>query len=93
LARTGPTASGTESVILLALVISSFRVLDINGFDTVWGLGNYRTFFTDRVIGKAFVNTLIISSGSTVLATFLGVSLAWINARTNCPGATTDGSA
>lgn len=41
--------------------------------------------FTGRVIPRAFLNTLIISSGSTVLATILGVSLAWINARTNCP--------
>src|SRR5262249_52349847 len=46
---------------------------------------NYRALFTDRIIPKAFVNTLLISTGATVLATFLGVSLAWINARTNCP--------
>ena len=71
---------------LFTLVVSSFRVLDPLGFDTTWGLDNYRTLFTDRVIPKAFVNTLIISAGSTVVATFFGVSLAWINARTNCPG-------
>ncbi len=71
---------------LCVLVVSSFRVLDSSGFDTAWGLDNYRKLFTDRIIPKAFVNTLIISSGSTVLATLLGVSLAWINARTNCPG-------
>jgi iron(III) transport system permease protein len=71
---------------LFTLVISSFLVLDPLGFDTTWGLDNYRTLFTDRVIPKAFVNTLLISAGSTVLATVLGVSLAWINARTNCPG-------
>jgi iron(III) transport system permease protein len=71
---------------LFTLVVSSFLVLDPLGFDTTWGLDNYRTLFTDRVIPKAFVNTLVISTGSTVLATFLGVSLAWINARTNCPG-------
>ena len=70
---------------LFTLVMSSFQVLDANGFDTTWGLDNYRTLFTDRVIPKAFVNTLLISGGSTVLATLLGVSLAWINARTNCP--------
>jgi iron(III) transport system permease protein len=70
---------------LCALVISSFQVLDPMGFSTTWGLDNYRTLVTDRIIPKAFVNTLIISTGSTVLATFLGVSLAWINARTNCP--------
>ena len=70
---------------LVTLVISSFLVLDGFGWSTHWGLDNYRTLFTDRVIPKAFVNTLLISSGSTVLASFLGVSLAWINARTNCP--------
>jgi iron(III) transport system permease protein len=70
---------------LIVLVISSFKVMDFNGFDSTWGLDNYRTLYTDRVIPKAFVNTLLISAGSTLLATFFGVSLAWINARTNCP--------
>ena len=70
---------------LFTLVVSSFRVLDVFGFDTRWGLDNYRVLFDDRIIRSAFVNTLLISTGSTVLATVLGVSLAWINARTNCP--------
>jgi iron(III) transport system permease protein len=70
---------------LFTLVVSSFQVLDSGGFDTTWGFGNYKTLFTDRVIPKAFVNSILISAGATVLATFLGVSLAWINARTNCP--------
>jgi iron(III) transport system permease protein len=69
-----------------ALVVSSFRVLDDLGFDTRWGLDNYRVLVGDRIIRKAFLNTLLISTGSTLLATVLGVSLAWINARTNCPG-------
>jgi iron(III) transport system permease protein len=71
---------------LVVLLVSSFRVLDPFGWDTTWGFGNYEKLFTDHVIPKAFVNTLVISAGSTVLATFLGVSLAWVNARTNCPG-------
>src|SRR5688572_9718684 len=70
---------------LITLIISSFKVLDPMGFETTWGLDNYRLLFTDRIIPGAFVNTLLICAGSTVLATFLGVSLAWINARTNCP--------
>ncbi|HBK81735.1 MAG TPA: hypothetical protein DDZ83_19035 [Nitrospinae bacterium] len=70
---------------LFWLVESSFEVLDDLGFDTEWGLGNYYEIFEGRVIRKAFRNTLLISAGTTVLATFLGVSLAWINARTNCP--------
>jgi iron(III) transport system permease protein len=72
-------------VPLAVLFVSSFRVLDPGGWDTTWGLDNYFLMVTDRIIPKAFVNTLIISSGSTILATLLGVSLAWINARTNCP--------
>ncbi len=72
-------------VPLVVLFISSFLVLDEFGFDTEWGFENYIEMVTDRVIPGAFVNTLLISSGTTVLATFLGVSLAWINARTNCP--------
>ena len=71
---------------LFVLIVSSFRVLDLSGFETTWGLDNYRMLYTDRLIPKAFVNTLLISAGSTVLSTFFGVSLAWINARTNCPG-------
>jgi iron(III) transport system permease protein len=70
---------------LFTLVVSSFRVLEPGGFDTTWGFANYEALFTDRVIPKAFVNTLLISTGSTVVATFFGVTLAWINARTNCP--------
>ena len=71
---------------LLVLVVSSFQVVDSGGFETTWGLDNYKTLFTDRVIPKAFVNTLVICLGSTIIATFFGVSLAWINARTNSPG-------
>jgi iron(III) transport system permease protein len=72
-------------VPLGVLFVSSFLVLDPLGWDTVWGFQNYVTLFTDRVIPKAFLNTLLVSSGCTVLATALGVSLAWVNARTNCP--------
>ena len=72
---------------LITLVVSSFLVLDDLGFDTEWGLENYILLYTDRVIPKAILNTFIISSGTMILATFLGVSLAWINARTNCPWA------
>ena len=70
---------------LATLVVSSFLVLDDLGFDTTWGLANYRALIYDPVIPGAFFNTLLICTGATILATFMGVSLAWINARTNCP--------
>ena len=71
---------------LFVLVVSSFEVMDPGGFETDWGLDNYRYLFTDRIFPKAFVNTLVVSVGATAIATFLGVTLAWINARTNTPG-------
>lgn len=71
---------------LIALVYASFRVTDDFGFASRWSLDNYRTFLTDPVLWRAFVNTLVISSGVTLLAGGLGISLAWINARTNTPG-------
>lgn len=70
---------------LIALVVGSFLVLDDLGFGAEWGLENYREMFEDPVIRRSFFNTLFVSTGATLLATFLGVSLAWINARTNCP--------
>jgi iron(III) transport system permease protein len=77
------------AVVLLpifTLIVSSFRVLSEFGFSSTWGLDNYEALFTDRIIRKSIVNTLLISTGATVLATVLGVALAWVNARTNCPG-------
>ena len=71
---------------LITLFVSSFLVLDDMGFDAEWGFGNYTTMFTDRIIPKAMLNSLYICTGTTVVSTVLGVSLAWINARTNCPG-------
>ncbi len=70
---------------LFTMIVASFQVMDADGFDTTWGVGNYVSVLNDRVIRQAFINTLLISSGTTVLATVLGVSLAWVNARTNCP--------
>ena len=68
-----------------ALVVYSFLVPDELGFDTEWGLANYREMVQSHVIRRAFLNTLFISTGTTALATLLGLSLAWLNARTNCP--------
>jgi iron(III) transport system permease protein len=76
------------AVVLLpifTLIVSSFRVLGDFGFSTTWGFENYQALVSDRIIREAFINTLLISTGATVLATVLGVGLAWINARTNCP--------
>lgn len=70
---------------LFALIVSSFRVLDELGFSAHWGLGNYDQIVSHPKLRGAFYNTIAISVGSTVLSTIMGVSLAWLNARTNCP--------
>jgi iron(III) transport system permease protein len=70
---------------LIALIVGSFLVLDDLGFGTEWGLDNYREMFQGHVIRRAFFNTLLVSTGATLLASFMGVTLAWLNARTNCP--------
>ena len=71
---------------LIALVVSSFRVQDELGFGATWGLGNYRLMVQQAPLREAFFNTIAIATGATALSTIVGVSLAWLNARTNCPG-------
>src|SRR5262249_62205506 len=77
--------AGAVLLPLFTLIISSFQVLDAGGFDTTWGLDNYRALFTDRIIPKAFVNTLLISARSTVLSTLLCVSLSSFHSRAHRP--------
>ena len=70
---------------LIALIVSSFRVQDELGFSATWGLGNYKLMVEHGPLREAFFNTIAIATGATVLSTIVGVSLAWLNARTNCP--------
>jgi iron(III) transport system permease protein len=50
-------------------------------------LANYAAVFRTPRLFQTLVNSLTISAGTAALAMALGVSLAWINARTNMPGA------
>jgi iron(III) transport system permease protein len=70
---------------LIALIVSSFRVQDELGFGATWGLGNYKLMVEHPPLRDAFFNTIVIATGATILSTIVGVSLAWLNARTNCP--------
>jgi len=70
---------------LFALVASSFRVLDGLGFSSHWSFGNYQEIIHHPKLRDAFFNTLVIATGATLLSAVVGVSLAWLNARTNCP--------
>jgi iron(III) transport system permease protein len=70
---------------LIALIVSSFRVQDELGFGATWGLGNYKLMVEHAPLREAFFNTIAIATGATAISTIVGVSLAWLNARTNCP--------
>ena len=78
--------------VLSMLIMYPIGVLIYNSFTIsewpkpiIHTLGNYREFIkTDRYL-IALKNSLIVSCGSTALAGLLGVTLAWITARTNTP--------
>jgi len=78
--------AGAVFLPLIALIVSSFRVQDELGFGATWGLGNYKLMVEHAPLREAFFNTIAIATGATAISTIVGVSLAWLNARTNCPG-------
>ena len=66
------------------LIFNSFTISEW-GKPVIYTLSNYAKIFrTDRFL-LALRNSLIISLGTTALAGLLGITLAWITARTNTP--------
>jgi iron(III) transport system permease protein len=70
---------------LLTVFKGSFQIADAWGEPVRYGIQNFRRLLEPEFLGVV-VNTLIISVGTTVLAGFLGVTLAWITARTDSFG-------
>ncbi len=66
------------------LFLSSFRI-DRIGRASVWTLTNFSNLFGSRAFIFALKNTVIISLQSVILATTVGVFLAWLIARTDMP--------
>ncbi len=64
----------------LVLVINSFKA------DGNITFANYVTLFRDPAILTSMTNSLKVVVPSTIIATILGVLLAWIVARTNIRG-------
>lgn len=71
---------------LYTLILGSFQQTDDWGEPVGFTLQHYRKAIEPRFL-MAFANTLLISVGTSLLAGFLGIALAWINARTNSFGA------
>ncbi len=84
-------------VILLTfvafIVLYPIVLLAINSFNTApfgrgwtWGVQNWQTSLTQPRIGTALWNTVTLSVTRQVLSILIGVTIAWLLARTNLPG-------
>jgi iron(III) transport system permease protein len=72
--------------ILGPLVVIFLKSLQVQKglFASVYSLENYVRFASPRII-KGILNSFIIAGGSALLAAVIGVTLAWITARTDMP--------
>ena len=81
--------------ILVVLVVAPFGMLIYASFltavpfsgerDLAFTLANYADLWSAD-LGRACVNTLIVSLGGSAMAMAIGCSLAWLAARTDVPG-------
>lgn len=69
---------------LFLLFLNSFQ-LSRPGEGVVYGLAGWREAFTSAGIREAVYNTFTLSIARQGIATFLGIFLAWILARTDIP--------
>ncbi len=69
----------------IAVLLSRSFYIEQFGEPIVFTLRNFSIVFTDDVIRAAIGTTLVASLGSTAFATIFGVTLAWLNVRTNQP--------
>ena len=69
----------------IAVLLSRSFYIERFGEPVIFTLRNFSVVFTDDVIRYAIGNTLVASLGSTAFAAVAGVSLAWLNTRTNTP--------
>lgn len=67
---------------LVTMIHGSFQRVDDWGEPIGYSLQNYARLLSPRLLA-IFWNTLVVSFGTCVLAGALGISLAWISARTD----------
>ena len=67
------------------LLYTSLRVEEF-GEAAYFSLAKYTEFVLSPRILRSIANTLIVSTGATLIAGAFGVALAWIHARTDVPG-------
>ncbi len=67
------------------LLYTSLRVEEF-GEPSYFSLKKYTEFVLAPRILRSIGNTLIVSTGATLVAGAFGIALAWVHARTNTPG-------
>ena len=67
------------------LLFTSIRIEEF-GEPSYFSLKNFTEFVVSPRILRSIANTLIVSTGATLVAGAFGITLAWIHARTNTPG-------
>jgi iron(III) transport system permease protein len=72
----------------LTLIVNSFKSVDLSGGKTQasFTLSNYAAIFRDPGILKSMENSAKVVIPTTLLATMIGVFLAWAVVRTDLPG-------
>lgn len=70
---------------IILLAINSFNIAPF-GRGWTWGIQNWQTAFSQPRILSALENTVTLSITRQAIATLIGVTLAWLLARTNLPG-------
>ncbi len=78
--------------VVAFLVITPLFMLLLNSFDigepgqpTVYGLDAWQRAFTAQGIGKAIYNTFSLAITRSLIATAVGIFIAWLLARTDIP--------
>jgi iron(III) transport system permease protein len=80
-------------VFVAFIVLYPIVLLAINSFNTApfgrgwtWGIENWTTSFTQPRIASALTNTVTLSVTRQFISILIGVTIAWLLARTNLPG-------
>jgi iron(III) transport system permease protein len=84
----GGAGLAVSALVLLPvgmLLFSSLRIEEF-GEPSYFSLKNFTEFVVSPRILRSIGNTLIVSTGATLVAGIFGIALAWIHARTNAPG-------
>lgn len=82
----------TTTILVCIMILYPLSTLVYNSFTfqewgkpVVYTLDNYKKIFTTGRYYTAFKNSIIISLGVAFFAGIVGITLAWITARTNTP--------